>query len=82
MEAQQDFRELLACLNARGVEYMIVGGYAVAFHGAPRFTGDLDVWVRPDAENARRVMAALVDYRSSAPAASLESRPASARAAA
>ena len=62
MEAQADFKELLACLNARGVEYMIVGGYALAFHGAPRYTGDLDVWVKPDAENARRVLAALADF--------------------
>lgn len=62
METQQDFKELLGCLNARGVDYMIVGGYAVAFHGAPRFTGDLDVWVKPDAGNASRVLAALADF--------------------
>ena len=62
METQADFKELLACLNARGVEYMIVGGYALAFHGAPRYTGDLDVWVKPDAGNARRVLAALDDF--------------------
>jgi len=62
MEAQQDFKELLACLNAHGVDYMVVGGYALAFHGAPRFTGDLDVWVRSDVENARRVLAALADF--------------------
>jgi hypothetical protein len=37
-------------LNAKNVEYLIVGGYAVAFHGAPRFTGDLDILVRPDVE--------------------------------
>lgn len=38
---------------------MIVGGYALAFHGAPRFTGDIDIYVRPDAENAQRVVKAL-----------------------
>jgi len=43
METQPDFRELLASFNAHHVEYMIVGGYALAFHGAPRFTGDLDI---------------------------------------
>ena len=43
MEAQPDFKELLALFNSHGVEYVIVGGYALAFHGAPRFTGDLDV---------------------------------------
>ena len=53
MEVQQDFRELLALLNAHGVDYVIVGGYALAFHGAPRFTGDLDIFVKPDLENAR-----------------------------
>ena len=45
MEVQQDFKELLELLNAHEVKYVIVGGYALAFHGAPRFTGDLDVFV-------------------------------------
>ena len=53
------FRGLLELLNARGVEYLIVGGYALAFHGAPRFTGDLDVWVRPTCANAEKVLEAL-----------------------
>ena len=59
METQPDFRELLALFNAHHVEYMIVGGYALAFHGAPRFTGDLDILVKPDADNAHRILAAL-----------------------
>jgi hypothetical protein len=62
MEVQKDFKELLALFNARRVEYVIVGGYALAFHGAPRFTGDLDVLVNPTAENARRVLAALGEF--------------------
>jgi len=62
MEVQPDFRELLALLNAHSVEYMIVGGYALAFYGAPRFTGDLDVFVRPTAQNAGRILAALNDF--------------------
>ena len=62
MEAQQDFKELLELFNARGVEFLIVGGYALAFHGAPRFTGDLDVLVKPDSDNAARVLAALADF--------------------
>lgn len=62
MEVQQDFRELFASLNANGVEYLIVGGYALAHHGAPRFTGDLDVLVNPTPENAARVLAALADF--------------------
>jgi len=61
MEVQPDFRELLGLFNAYNVEYVIVGGYALAFHGAPRFTGDLDIFVRPTAQNARRILAALED---------------------
>ena len=48
MEVQPDFRDLLALFNEHEVEYLIVGGYALAFHGAPRFTGDIDIFVRPD----------------------------------
>ncbi len=59
METQRDFSELLESFNAQGVEYLIVGAYALALHGAPRLTGDLDVLVKPDAGNARRVVAAL-----------------------
>ena len=59
METQPDFRELLALFNACHVEYLLVGGYALAFHGAPRFTGDLDIFVHPDATNAQRILTAL-----------------------
>jgi len=59
METQPDFRELLALFNARHVEYLIVGGYALAFHGAPCFTGDLDIFVQPAAVNAQRILTAL-----------------------
>ncbi len=59
MEVQPDFRDLLALFNAHKVDYMIVGGYALAFHGAPRFTGDLDIFVKPDLENARHILKAL-----------------------
>ncbi len=59
MEAQPDFRELLELFNAHDVDFVIVGGYALAFHGAPRSTGDMDILVRPDPVNARRVMDAL-----------------------
>jgi hypothetical protein len=62
MEIQKDYKELLESFNARKVEYIIVGGYALAFHGAPRFTGDIDLLVKPDAENARRILAALNDF--------------------
>ncbi|MCX7008321.1 MAG: hypothetical protein NTY53_13920 [Kiritimatiellaeota bacterium] len=62
MEIQPDFKELLALFNAHQVDYLIVGGFALAFHGAPRFTGDLDVLVRPHPENAQRVIGALAAF--------------------
>lgn len=62
MEVQPDFRDLLALLNEHKVEYLIVGGYALAFHGAPRFTGDIDLFVRPDPANAKRVIQALAAF--------------------
>lgn len=46
MEAQPDFRDLLKLFNAHNVDYMVVGGYALAFHGAPRYTGDMDLFVK------------------------------------
>jgi predicted nucleotidyltransferase len=54
-----DFREFLRLLNAHRVEYLLIGGYAVALHGYPRATVDLDVWVRRTPENADRVIDAL-----------------------
>ena len=57
-----DFRDLLSEFNAQGVEYLVVGAYALAAHGRVRATGDLDVWVRPDPANAKRVLKALVKY--------------------
>ncbi len=62
MEVQPDYRDLLASFNAQGVEYVIVGGYALAFHGAPRFTADIDLFVRPTAANAERILAALAEF--------------------
>ncbi len=62
MEVQQDFRDLLALLNKYKVEYLIVGAYALGLHGAPRYTGDLDVLVRPDPINASSIMQALIEF--------------------
>lgn len=59
MEVQKDFKELLELFNAHDVAYVIVGGYALAFHGAPRFTGDIDLYVNPHPDNAVRIMTAL-----------------------
>lgn len=62
MEAQQDFRELLELFNAHQVDYLIVGAHALAYHGAPRYTGDMDILVRPGAENAQRILSALEEF--------------------
>ena len=62
MEAQQDFRNLLELFNKHKVDYIIVGAYALGFHGAPRYTGDLDVFVRPDPVNASSIMQALHEF--------------------
>ena len=57
-----DYRDMLSALSAECAEYLIVGAYALAAHGHPRATGDLDIWVRPTLENARRVWRALVAF--------------------
>lgn len=59
MDLAPDFDEFIGSLIAHGVEFVIVGAYALAFHGAPRFTGDLDVFVRPTADNGARVLSAI-----------------------
>jgi hypothetical protein len=62
MDVPRDFSELLALFNAHHVDYLIVGAHALAFHGAPRYTGDLDLLVRPDPENAGRILRALDEF--------------------
>jgi S1-C subfamily serine protease len=58
----EDFVDLVACLNAEAVDFIIVGAHALAIYGSPRATGDLDVLVRPASENAQRVFRALVSF--------------------
>jgi hypothetical protein len=53
MALSKDWREFLELLNSRGADYVIVGAQSLAFHGRPRYTGDLDILVRPTPENAR-----------------------------
>ncbi len=62
MEVQKDFKELLELFNGHKVEYIIVGSYALAFHGAPRFTGDIDIFVHSSSENAKKILSALADF--------------------
>jgi hypothetical protein len=55
----RDFVEMLSALSEAGAEFLIVGAHAVAAHGFPRATGDLDIWVRPSRTNAERVLSAV-----------------------
>ena len=57
-----DFREFIQSLNDSGVKYLVVGGYAVAFHGYPRYTKDLDIWIEGTPENANRILKALEQF--------------------
>jgi hypothetical protein len=57
-----DFKEFFRLLNSRRVEYLLIGGYAVGYHGYPRPTGDLDIWINRTPENAERVLSALKDF--------------------
>ena len=58
----QDFKEFIQSLNDKKVRYLVIGGYAVAFHGYPRYTKDMDIWIEMSAENADRILAALVEF--------------------
>ena len=57
-----DFKDLLRIFGEEGVEFLVVGGYAVIHHSQPRYTKDLDLWLRPSPENARRVCRAFVRF--------------------
>ena len=52
----KDFEDFVRLLNRHGVEYMVVGGYAMAFHGKPRYTGDLDIWIKISETNAENLL--------------------------
>ncbi len=58
----RDFKEFLSLLNEHQVEYLLVGGYAVALHGYPRYTGDIDFWVRITEENALKIVTVLKKF--------------------
>lgn len=77
MDLNPDFSDMLKCLNAQRVEYLVVGSFALAFHGRPRVTGDIALLVRPSEGNARRIMKALAAFGMALPELSAEdfSRP-------
>jgi predicted nucleotidyltransferase len=58
----EDFRDVIAAMADEGVEFLIVGAFALALHGAPRASGDIDLYVRPSPENSRRVFRALLAF--------------------
>jgi hypothetical protein len=62
MEIQSDFKELLQLFNSHKVEYLITGAYALAAHGAPRYTGDIELYVKPDPANAENIVNALDEF--------------------
>jgi predicted nucleotidyltransferase len=62
MTLAKDFEDFVQLLNKRRVAYMVVGGYALGFHGNPRSTGDIDIWIKISAGNARKMIAVLHDF--------------------
>lgn len=57
-----DFKEFLKLLNEKGVRYLLIGGYAVGYHGYPRATGDMDVWIAIHPDNAQKMVEVLKDF--------------------
>lgn len=72
IELPRDFREFLRLLNENRVEYLLTGGYAVGYHGYPRATGDMDIWVNPTRDNAARIVRVLIAFGFSADTVSPE----------
>jgi len=62
MTLAKDFEDFVSLLNRHKVEYMVVGGYALAFHGKPRHTGDLDIWINISEKNAINMLKAISDF--------------------
>ena len=62
MDIPSDFKELLELFNFHQVEYLVAGAYALAHHGSPRYTGDIDLFVNPRQENSIRILNALKDF--------------------
>jgi len=59
---EQDFIDFIASLNQHEVEYIVVGAHALAFHGRPRHTGDLDIWINPTLENAQKMLKVIDEF--------------------
>ena len=63
---QADLKEFLSLLASNRVEYLLIGGYAVGYYGYPRPTGDMDIWIATNPQNARRVVRTLSEFGFSA----------------
>lgn len=62
MEISRDYKEVFAALNAAEARFLVIGAYAVMFYATPRYTKDIDIWVEPTEENAKRVYQALAEF--------------------
>jgi len=62
MQLPQDFKDFLKLLNSHRIKYLVIGGYAVGYHGYPRATGDLDIWIAASPENARNLVPAIKEF--------------------
>lgn len=62
MVLDSNFKEFIQSLNANGVKYLVVGGFAVAYHGYPRYTKDIDFWIWASPENASRMLQTIRDF--------------------
>lgn len=62
MVIEKDFREFIRLLNENGVKYLVIGGYAVAFHGYPRYTKDLDFWIWAEPSNAELLLKTIEEF--------------------
>ena len=58
----QDFKEFIQLLNENQVKYLVIGGYAVAIHGHPRYTKDIDIWIEISKENAEKLITSLTQF--------------------
>lgn len=62
MKLNKDYKEFLELLNEKRVEYLVIGGYALGLHGFPRYTGDIDVWIKVGEANAEKIVAAIEKF--------------------
>ena len=62
MSLHDDFKEFIELLNANCVEYLLVGGYAVSYYSQPKFTQDIDFWINPSGENAKKMIKVLAEF--------------------